>query len=107
MFFVTMQPTVHYKELAGGGHAPDRKDSARIRHPRAWLTREESRPALFGAQISPVRVGRFDQADLRSARDLLDLALASNRLVDIIKFLEVEEPCRRYSAPLKEPGPFF
>jgi len=66
----------------------------RICHSRAWLPREESRPpaGLFGGQVSPFLGGRFNQCDLRSARHLLDLALAANSLVDIIEFFEVDEP---------------
>ena len=94
----------------------------RICHSRAWLPREAAffavlsaakelgraetlhfvqggrkRPSqipagLIGGQVSPFPVDRFNQRDLRSARHLLDLALAANSLVDIIEFFEVDEP---------------
>jgi hypothetical protein len=47
---------------------------------------------LFGAQVTPGGVGRFNQRDFRSACHLLDLALAGNSLIDIIELFEVDEP---------------
>ena len=48
--------------------------------------------AYSAVKVSPFPVGRFNQRDLRSAHHLLDLALATNSLVDIIEFFEVDEP---------------
>jgi hypothetical protein len=46
----------------------------------------------LGAQISPLGIDRLNQGDFRSARHLLDLALAANSLVDIVEFFEVDQP---------------
>jgi hypothetical protein len=45
----------------------------------------------FGAQISPLRIGRLSQRDFGAARHLLDFALATNGLPDIIEFFGIDE----------------
>ena len=71
------------------GTRPRRDPSLRSGRPKAAVP---DSAGLFGSQVSPFPVDRFNQRDLRSARHLLDLALAANSLVDIIEFFEVDEP---------------
>jgi hypothetical protein len=62
-------------------------------HSRVWLAREKSPilPAHSALKISPLKIGRLNQRDFGAARHLLDFALATNGLADIMEFFGIDQ----------------